>query len=494
MNGNGIFRALFEPRSLAFVGASQNVFKWGFNILHHIVKGGYEGRIFPVNARGEEWFGRQSFKDIEDIPEPIDCAVIVVPAEQVLDEVRKCARKGVPVAIIITAGFSETGREGALNERRIIEEARAGGVRVVGPNTMGVYSSAPSPLHAIMATGIIPAGRVAIVSQSGNLGTSLTFRLKRRGIGVSRMISSGNEADLTMEDYLELLESDPLTELICLYVEGIRDGTRFVELAKRLAARKPILLLKGGRTESGSRAALSHTGAIAGNQAVFDAVCRQAGILQVETMDEMIDAAGFIISQPAPAGNRVGIVTLGGGWGVIATDMCERYGLELPALSEASVQTLDRILPPFWSRRNPIDLVAPNSVIVITESVRVLAEEPRIDAVLVLGLGYMTLRARRWLESTVVPREHLDKPASLLISEELKLINLLLDLMKTYRKPIIPVIDIIAFDERMEHNPAHHLESKGVMPYTSPEEAILALSRELDRLKAVARIASRSTD
>jgi len=488
MNTKGIFKALFEPRSLAFVGASQNVFKWGFNILHHIFKGGYEGRVFPVNARGEEWFGRKSYRDLEEIPEPVDCAVIVVPAEQVLEEVRKCARKGVPVAIVITAGFSETGMEGALAERRIIEAAREGGVRVVGPNTMGIYSASPSPLHAMMASGTVPAGRVAIVSQSGNLGTSLTYRFKRRGIGLSRMISSGNEADLSMEDYLELLECDPLTGLVCLYVEGVRDGVRFMECAKRMATKKPLLLLKGGRTESGSKAALSHTGAIAGDRAVFDAVCRQAGIIQVETMNEMIDAAGLIVSQPSPAGNRAGIVTLGGGWGVIATDMCERCGLELPPLSGASVETLDRILPPFWSRRNPIDLVAPNSVTVITESVRVLAEEPHIDAVLVLGLGYMTLRARRWLESTVVPKAHIEKPASLMMGEEMKLLNLLIDMIKTYRKPIIPVIDIMAFDEQMENNPVRHLESKGVMPYTSPEEAILALSRELERLRAVARI------
>ncbi len=482
---NRIAKALFEPVSIVFIGASKNVFKWGFNILHHIIRCGYEGRLYPVNPQGGEWFGRKVFKSIDDIDDRIDLAVIVVKDTLVPDTLKDCIKKNISAAIIITAGFSETGETGAALEKEVVELARAGGIRIVGPNTMGIFSAWPSCMQALMTSMPVKKGNVGLITQSGNLGTSIAYRFIRRDIGLSRLISSGNEADLTMEDYLEMLENDDKTNIICLYVEGVRDGRRFFTSARRISRKKPIILLKGGRTAQGAKAAMSHTGAIASDDGVFSSMCRQTGIIQVTTMDDMTDVAGLLVSQPLPKGNRIGIITLGGGWGVIATDMCSLNGLVIPPLDEAIVHELDAVLPPFWSRGNPVDLVAPGKVNVITDSVKLLAECGGIDSVLVMGLGYMILRAERLLTSDVVSRAEIEKHANILINEEHKLFELLCDLIGKEGIPIIPVIDLMAFDAPRNESIIAMLDSKGVMAYPSPEKAIYALAKVTDYVSRI---------
>jgi len=472
-----LFQALFAPRSIAFIGASTSVFKWGFNILHHIIRGGYAGRIYPINPQGGDWFGRAVYTGLDQIEGPIDLAVIVVKESLVPQAIRACVARKIPAGIVITAGFSETGASGAVLEREIVSLARAGGMRLVGPNTMGIFSAAPSPLQILMTGMSIPPGQVSIITQSGNLGSSLAYRFLRRSMGLARMISSGNEADLKVEDYLTLLEHDPQTKVICLYIEGLRDGQRFFETARRISPHKPIILLKGGRTAIGARAAASHTGAMASDENVFDAMCRQAGIIMVATMDEMIDAAGMLLTQPLPKGNRIGIVTMGGGWGVIATDACESQGLCVPPLEDTIIAKLDAILPAYWSRGNPIDLVAPGTVNVITDTVNILMESRAFDAVLLMGLGYMTLRARRMMSSEVIPVDQIESSANILIREEEKLFGLLLDLLARKTIPIIPVIDLMAFDAPPDINITKTLDRQGIMAYPSPEPAVMALAR-----------------
>ena len=477
MDDRSFFSALFEPRSIAFIGASTGVTKWGFNILHHLYKGGFDGSIYPVNPQGGTWFGRKLYTSMSEVPRPVDLAVIVVPKELVPGTMRECAAAGIRSAIVITAGFSETGAEGTALEREVLAIARDAGIRIVGPNTMGVYSAYPSPMQSVMMSTSLRQGGVAVVSQSGNLGTSLSYRFNRREIGISRLISSGNEADLKVEDYLEYLEGDEKTRIICLYVEGLRQGRRFVETARRVALAKPIILLKGGTGSIGAGAAMSHTGALAGSYTVFRAMCQQANIILADTIDEMVDAAGLLLTQPEIKGKRIGIVTQGGGWGVITADLCEVAGLDLPPLDERIITELDGFLPPFWSRRNPIDLVAPGRVSMITDSIAALLEHGDMDAVLLLGLGYMTARARRWLESPVLPREAMEKPASLMINGELELLDLVVTQIRRFNKPIIPVIDLVAFDEPADGNIVKHLDERGVMSYSSPEQAVGALAR-----------------
>ncbi|MCD6569340.1 MAG: CoA-binding protein [Deltaproteobacteria bacterium] len=475
-----VFTHLLEPRSIAFIGASNKVFKWGFNVLHHIIKAEYKGKIYPINPNGGSWYGQKVYKDLDEIPNNIDLAIIVVKKEIVPETIRKCVAKRIPVGIVITAGFSETGHEGGLLEKEIVDIAKSGGMRLVGPNTMGIFSAYPMFIQAIMASMSIKPGDVGVIAQSGNLGSSISYRFTRREIGISRLISSGNEADLKVEDYLELLEQDPKTRLICLYIEGVRQGQRFFDAAKRISKKKPILLLKGGTTLLGAEAAMSHTGAMAGDDTVFRAMCRQTGIIQVDTMDEMVDTAGMLLTQPRPTGNKVGIVTLGGGWGVIATDMCVSNGLVIAPLEKKAVAMIDKILPSYWSRKNPIDLVAPNHVTNITDSIGILMEHGSIDAALVLGLGYMSFRARRWLNSPVLPRADIEKSAQLMVGEEIKLLDLIKKQTKQYKKPIIPVIDIMASDEVTDNNLVKYMDRQGIMSYSSPDMAIRALAKVVD--------------
>ena len=468
--------SLFEPRTIAFFGASTNIFKWGFNILHTLIKRGFAGEIFPINPKGGDWFGRKVYPSLDEIGKPIDLAVIVVADNLVLETVKQCTKKKIPCGIIITAGFSETGPEGAQLEHEVVETARKGGMKLVGPNTMGVFSAYPSIMQALMGSMPLKPGGIGLIVQSGNLGSSISYRFLRRRIGISRLISSGNEADLTLEDFMEYLELDEKTTIICLYVEGLRQPRKFFEAARRISPKKPIILIKGGRTHRGAVAAMSHTGAMAGNDELFTSMCRQTGIIQVDTMDEMIDVTGALM-QPIPSGNRVAIITLGGGWGVLATDMCIQNGLSVNPLDPSLIKTLDKILPRYWSRGNPIDLVAPQRVSVITDTIIELMDHASADAVLLMGLGYMSLRAHGWLRSSTVPTQAVKQSAEIMLAEETKLFTLIVELVEKYRRPIIPVFDIMSFDIRMDNNPVDFLDHRGIMAYSAPDKAVFALAR-----------------
>ncbi len=477
MNQKSFYTSLFEPRTIAFIGASTNPAKWGFNILHHLLRGGYTGNIYPINPQGGTWFDRPVYKSLADVPRPVDLAIIIVPKEKVPDTLRECTAAAIHAAIIITAGFSETGAEGKALEQEVLSVARAGGIRIVGPNTMGIYSAYPSRMQAVMTASQFTRGSVAILSQSGNLGTCISDRFIRREIGISRLVSSGNEADLTIEDYMEYLETDDKTRVICLYVEGVRQGDRFIETIKRISATKPVILLKGGTGNIGADAAMSHTGALAGSFKVFRAICSQSNIILADTIDEMVDLAGLLLSQPEIKGKRIGIVTQGGGLGVISADLCEAAGLEVPPLADSVVGMLDAYLPPFWSRRNPVDLVAPGKVSMITDSTAALLKHTNLDAIILLGLGYMTSRARRWLESDVLPHDVMEQPAQKMIAGEMELLDLIVEQIKQFNKPILPVIDVVGFDDPSEGNVVKHLDKKGIMAYSSPEQAIRALAK-----------------
>ena len=484
MTGINGLRHLFEPGSIAFIGASTDIFKWGFNILHTLFKRGFSGEVYPINPKGGEWFGRKVYTSLSEIEQTIDLAVIVVADNLVLETVKQCVEKRIPSGIIITAGFSETGPEGALMEREIVDIAREGGMRLVGPNTMGVFSAYPSIMQALMGSMPLIPGNIGLIAQSGNLGSSISYRFLRRGMGISRLISSGNEADLTLEDFLEYLEHDDRTRIICLYVEGLRRPRAFFEAARRISPLKPIILIKGGRTEKGAAAAMSHTGAMAGDDSLFISMCRQTGIIRVDTMDEMVDVAGMLM-QPISSGNRVAIITMGGGWGVLATDLCILNGLSIDPLDPSLVESLDTKLPRYWSRGNPIDLVAPQRVSVITDTITELMEHASADAVLLMGLGYMSLRAYGWMRSSTVPTEAVKHSAELMIKEETRLFSLIVELIDHYKRPIIPVFDIMSFDIHMDNNPVKFLDTHGIMPYPAPDRAVFALAKAVKYKKWV---------
>ena len=377
--------SLFYPRSIAFVGASAQMGKWGNLLLSNTISGGYDGDIYLVNPKGGTIAGRPVYPTLADVPGSVDLAVVTLPAAKVIDLVPQCRDKGIVNMLLITSGFGETGPEGKALEARLVATAAEAGVLILGPNTMGICN----PHIRLYCTGspVKPiAGSTAMVAQSGNMGTQLLAFAEDQGIGIRAFSGSGNEAMITIEDYLDGFEVDDVTRIVMLYVESVKNGRRFFDSACRVGKKKPIILLKGGQSRAGNRAAASHTGAMTSDSRVFDAVCRQAGIVKVEHPMDLLDLSAAFSSLPLPAGNRVGIMTLGGGWGVVTSDLCARYGLEVPTLPADMVTRIDTLLPPYWSRANPVDIVGENDPSLPMTILEELMQWDGCDGVINLGI------------------------------------------------------------------------------------------------------------
>ena len=372
---------LFNPGSVAFVGATQAKVKWGFIVFNNLVAGGYEGNVYPVNPRHDELLGMKCYPSVRDIPYDVDLAVFTVPASAVLPAMADCIAKGVKAGLVITAGFGELGKEGAALEAELVRKAEEGGMVLVGPNGQGACCPA-NHLYPWMPLFYPRAGGVGVICQSGNILNMLIGHALDAGFGVSKAVSSGNEAQLKTEDYFTYLASDPATDVIVAYVEGVEDGRRFLELSRAAASSKPVVVLKGGRTDAGMKAASSHTGALAGSAELFDSACRQAGLVVASTIDQAGITASSFVNRPLPAGRRVAIVTGGGGLGVIAADACTDMGLEVPRLSQATLEKIGALLPDYWVPGNPVDLVAGLDLRVIKPILEALLTSGEVDSVL----------------------------------------------------------------------------------------------------------------
>jgi acyl-CoA synthetase (NDP forming) len=378
----------------------------------------------------------------------------------------QCGRKGIPAAIAIAAGFSETGESGAEAEREIARVATENGVTLMGPNCMGMISNEVS-LHAVGFVVLHPSkGTLSFISQSGNVGTQTTAACQRRGIGIDKMLSVGNEAQIGVIDVFDYLRDDPNTTCVMAYVEGIDDGRRFLEVARRTTAVKPVVVLRTGLTEYGSRAAASHTGAMAGNAAVWEAAARQSGVVTCTNTQEVVDIGTCLAYNPVPKGRRVAVVTNGGGAGVMTADEVARHGMQLAEFPPELYAALDEILPPFWSRHNPLDMVASAGGDIGPRVLRLVAECDAVDAVVVLScLG--------------VPNSGSDERAVGATGEFLDLspweaafLELAADLMETTGKPIINVPDLpiqkSVFDVGRRYKP---------IVLGTPQAAVRALDR-----------------
>lgn len=341
--------------------------------------------IYPVNPTISEVLGIATYDSVVDIPSPIDLAVIAVPASQVPSVLRECVKKGVRTAVIISAGFAETDEQGCELENELVGIAQQGGIRFVGPNCLG-HVDTSSHLCTLAWAEVIPAGPVGVISQSGNYG-QLTMRTgMASGIGFSKFISTGNEADLHLEDYLEYLAQDHDTRIITAYIEGLREGRRFFQLAKGTTTRKPMIVIKAGGTKESARAARSHTGALVGSDAVYAAAFRQAGVIRVDDNDELCDVLTALLNQPLPRNNRIGILTIGGGPGVVAAEACEQEGLKIAPLSPLTMEKLNACLPSRWSHGNPVDtagMIAAKRQYLFA-SLLALMEDENVDAILLL--------------------------------------------------------------------------------------------------------------
>ncbi|MCX5830022.1 MAG: CoA-binding protein [Deltaproteobacteria bacterium] len=344
---------LFEPRSLAIIGASRDKNKIGHAVLQNVIAGGYGGEIYPVNPGGGNIEGILAFRSILDIDDIVDTACITLPAKFVYDTIVQCAEKKVKHAIIITSGFSEIGN--FEEEKRIADYARSKGMRILGPNVFGVYSSQVR-LNATFVSGNIPSGHLAMITQSGALGLTLIGQASVENIGLSAIVSVGNKSDIDESDLLTYLCDHETTHVILMYIEGVRDGEKFIQAVRKTTLKKPVVVIKSGRSEKGARAAASHTGSLAGSDDVFDDVIRQCGALRAESTKEAFNWAMIMADNPLPKGGNTVIITNGGGAGVMATDACEKYGINLYDDSQNLQSVFYSVIPAFGSTKNPIDI------------------------------------------------------------------------------------------------------------------------------------------
>src|SRR2546428_8798039 len=375
---------LLRPRSVAVIGASRRRDSIGGAILHNVIELGLQGPVYPVSPSATHVQSIPAYPSVADVPGPVDLGIIVIPAARVLEAATACGEHGVKALIVISAGFKETGEEGLRRERAVLEVARKHGMRLIGPNCLGILNTDPKvSLNATFAPVSPPTGRVAFSSQSGALGLAILDYARRLNLGISQFVSVGNKADVSGNDLIEFWEKDPGTDLILLYLESFGNPRKFTQLARRVARTKPIIAVKSGRTPGGSRAATSHTGALAGSDDAVDALFHQSGVIRTDTIEELFDTAMLLSSPPIPSPPNVAILTNAGGPGIMATDACESAGLALTKLETKTVKGLKSFLPDEASVRNPVDMIASADAPSYERSLRLLVEDRNVDASIV---------------------------------------------------------------------------------------------------------------
>lgn len=469
----------FYPKPIAFIGATGTMGKWGHTLPTNTISGDYKSEVYLVNPKGGDIINRTAYKSIGEVPGKVDLVVVTVPASKVMDLIPQLKAKGIKDMLLISSGFGETGEEGKKLEQELVKKAKEAGILILGPNTMGICN----PHIDLYCTGVHVRprkGGTSIVSQSGNMGVQLLAFAYQQDIGIRGFCGSGNEAMLTIEDFLDTFHRDDLTETVMLYVESVKNGRRFFESAKKVSKKKPIVLLKGGRSKAGNIAASSHTGALTSDTRVFDAMCSQAGIINVNQSLEMLDLAASFSSLPLPTGNRVAIMTLGGGWGVVTADLCEYYNLTLPPLSPEIIAKIDPILPPYWSKANPIDLVGENNnqlpMLVLEE----LMKWDQCDAVINLGIMGKRIMTGYLAQSVGKADGHysedfLTAVVNAIGDFEKRYIEHVVNLMEKYQKPIYGVNIITDENDKTVYR-VDGQKHKAVF-FPTPERAVKSLAR-----------------
>jgi len=437
----------FKPTSIAIIGASREPGKVGHEILRNILESGFKGKVFPINPKAEEIFGLKCYPSVLNVPREIDLGVIVVPATIVPMVVEEAGKKGIKALIIISAGFREAGGEGTKLEDEIVKICEKHRIRILGPNCLGVTDTY-TPLNTSFAPNMPPKGRIALVSQSGALGAAILDWILDQRIGFSKFVSLGNKADLDETDIISALADDEETSIILLYLEGVKRGNEFIKVAQEVTRKKPIVILKSGITAAGARAASSHTGTMAGSDSAFDTAFRKAGVIRVETAEELFDLAEVFSTQPIPDGPNAAIITNAGGPGILAADACEKYGLKTAPMSSEIVEKLRGKLPPASAFFNPVDVLGDAS-----------AERYRFAAETVLGSG--------------------DVDVSLIIltpqamTEPLSIAKAIIGLKQAFKdKPLVTSF----MGGRAVVKAVEELEESGIPNYEFPERAIRSLS------------------
>lgn len=468
------FRALFEPRGVLVTGASSHPGKFGFVSLHNLLVAGYEGAVFATNLHGEEVLGIRTVADIADAPEgAVDLVVVCTPAATNPDILRACAAKGIRAAFVTSAGYGEAGEEGRRAQRELVELADELDVLLAGPNGQGVVST-PAKLCAQIVAPYPPPGRIGVASQSGNFVSSFLNLARVTGVGVSRAVSAGNAAATSVADYLDFYAHDDATAVALAYVEGITDGAGLMTRLGQAARRKPLVLLKGGATAGGARAAASHTGALAADDKVFEGACRAHGITRATSVEDAFEAAATFATQPLPAGPRVVVLTTAGGWGVVTADAITRDpDLQLVDLPDDLRDVIDLHLPPRWSRNNPVDCAGGETRDTIPTVMGLIAEHPAVDAIVYIGLGIQSNQARMMREGHFFPHHGLDRIVDYHERQDRRFAEAAAELSDRTGKPILCATELAVADPA-NPGPAA-VRATGRLCYPSGDRAVTAL-------------------
>jgi acetyltransferase len=467
------FSPLFDPRGVLVAGASSHPGKFGFVALHNILAGGYAGRVFATNREGGEVLGIPCATSVDDLPDgEIDLVFVCTPASANPDLLRACAAKGVRAAFVTSAGYGEAGDEGLRAQAELVALADELGMVLAGPNGQGLVSS-PSSLCAQIVAPLPPPGRIGVASQSGNFVSSFMNYAVQTGVGISRAVSAGNAAATGVADYLDFYADDPATAVGLAYVEGIADGRAFAERIGSVARRRPLVLLKGGASSAGQRAAASHTGSLASDDAVFDGMCRQLGVTRAATVEEAFEAAATFATQPLPQGPRTVVMTTAGGWGVVTADAIARTSLELVALPDDLLSAIDEHLPPRWSRNNPVDLAGGETRDTIPVVMDLIAAHPEVDAIVYLGLGIQSNQARLMREGPYYPDHGLERIVAYHERQDARFAEAAAEISARTGKPILTATELAVADPD-NAGPAA-VRASGRLCYASSNRAVTAL-------------------
>jgi len=428
------------------------------------LKTGFKGAIYPINPHRTEILGLPTYPSVSAVPGAIDLAVMTTPAATIPGLLRQCVEKGVKGAVVISAGFAEVGEEGREFEQAMVEVARSGGIRVVGPNCMGIWSAAGQ--LSLCFPHAPKAGPIAFISQSGTFGVAMAQVASDKGYGLTKFISIGNQADLEVSDYLEYLAADKDTRVIVLYIEGLKDGRRFFDVARQVIKKKPIVVYKGGRSAAGARATMSHTASLAGSEKIFESMCRQLGLLQVQESFHLFEIAEALVGSPVAAGNRVAILG-SGGQGVVGTDACSALGLELPELDAETSSRITALLPPHApTAKNPVDFAGSSrTALQEAEMIEALLKLDYIDGV----ISNVPVSPQIWDRSLKIDRNlnSLPEPFRIALSGA----QVYASLPKRYNKPIICLRFV-----RLEHDVMEDILREGGIPiYDTPEQCARAM-------------------
>jgi len=480
------FRALFDPAGVVVAGASTHPGKFGFVCLHNILASGYTGRVFATNRDGSPVLGHPTLRSLDELPEgAADLIFVCTPASANVELLRTAAAKGIRAAFLASAGYGEAGEEGQRAQAELVALGAELGILIVGPNGQGVVST-PSKLCAQIVAPYPPAGRIGVASQSGNFVSSFLNWSCATGVGISRAVSCGNAAATSVADFLRFFADDDATDVALAYIEGVSDGPGVAAALTEVAARQPTVVLKGGATAGGARAAASHTGSLATDDRTFDGLCRQAGVTRAATVEEAFEAAATFATQPLPAGNRVVVLTTAGGWGVVTADAITAHrDLELATLPDDLRERIDTLLPPRWSRNNPIDLAGGETRDTIPQVLELVAGHPDVDAVIYLGLGIQSNQARMLRDGGFHPDHGIERIVAYHERQDARFAQAAHDVSVATGKPILTATELaVAFPDNP--GPAT-VRATGRVCYPSADRAVTALGHLWRRSRHLAR-------